>query len=604
MRLRTLVAFVLLTLSACGASASLQAGAASFQGVVDEEAPGDLHREPASVYSTPVMCRFWLAVKGDGNGRASPAWQPPALPVVHFVNSTDVASYFESNPDHYCKYAHWDPGNARHPEQGWLAATVRALRGRVENELVVEGVGDAEMCRGFITLKGQYVIERERCRFGGGQYRWCKCQSGRKALKVLICVPEGHETLLQPSPLDKSMTCIARLTYTTPPTEQATNLPHPTFTPARPYPTLTPGKHSSATVRTAVLSYVNAPNILDGTAETFRSWVPFLLKPQNMSLFIFREETRITAQSVIDAMKLTKTPGTDEYTAVVSGHESPPIYLATVKEAFPEGLNATALAAIRPRCGCGPLCAYPTRNSPDAFMISSLRYVQGTSVFVQELLRDPRLRAFDFVIKIDWDIRLFRTLTHDIMAEVVSGGRWGFHTGYAANGNGCSRDVTRGIDAYARANGVRPASAGDPLFDNEQLTWHSAFFGVWTGLALSDEYTDLVRFLRNSDFGYSWFRHRWTDQSLWNKIVGFYHKDIVRAMADFRRYRWHPNAPRPKSVMYHRKRPRPSHELCCGHCSTDVDKACYKSKITSPYVRCMAPPMNVTGRVDLSFCER
>eukprot|EP01059_Diplonema_ambulator_P000736 TRINITY_DN10599_c0_g1_i2.p1 TRINITY_DN10599_c0_g1~~TRINITY_DN10599_c0_g1_i2.p1 ORF type:complete len:597 (+),score=104.81 TRINITY_DN10599_c0_g1_i2:59-1849(+) len=562
----------------------------------EEEPPIDLRPVPAiePKFEKLVMCRVWL------KDVETPSWQPTGVAVVTFKTSQDIRDYF-SKPENDrvgCIYAHWVPGGQILPEQRWMHNTIEALWGRVERDLIVQGMGDPEVCKGFVGAKGAHLIERERCKFGDqSNYGWCKCHSGRKVPKTLICVPESHKLAYDMSPLlDHKMTCVTRHAYRPVHVPQGAQ---PVITPRRPYPQ--PG----SSVKTAVLAYVNSQRLLEGTAETFRTWVPYFLQPLKMSLFFFREKTRITQEEMVKAFRLSPTPSDPtrySTTAVSGGYDA--IYLAEATEVFPETLNHSVLAGIRPRCGCPPLCSFPTHRSPDAFMISGLRYVQGTSAFTQELLGDPRLADYDFLIKIDWDIRFFRTVPVDVMKEVVEAGAWGFHTGFANNGNGCSKDTQRAMDAYARLKGTRAKSAGDWLYENEQLTWHSALFGVWTGLVLSPEYADLMNYLRTSEYGYSWFRYRWTDQSIWPKIMGYFHHDLVKAMHDLRRLRWNPNAARPKSIFYHRKKSRTHQELCCGKCDDNVDRACYKHKKTSPYVFCTTPSGNMTQRIALEICER
>ena len=564
-------------------------------------------------FDEELMCRLWV-----GGGEHTPGeWEPEGLTAVAFDSVQKLQEYLDGNPKHTCKYVHIATFKQKHSEHGaWLTDAILALRGRVVEDVILDNVDDGGICRSLERAKAEYLIERDRCRAGTNtEYKWCRCR-GHKS-KTLTCVPPEHPLRLDPSPLrlddEGGMRCLFRITYAA---SHSVDLPTPTLTPHRPYPT------NPTTVRGAVLAYINSAKILKGTADTFRTWLPHFLIPQNvpsgpqkqeMHLFLIRETGKFfqTEADLISTFRLSKVKeeaeGLGPYytTTAVPGAEVVKIFLSTSEEKLPSGLDHEVLRSVRPRCGCGPVCSFPTHKSPDAHMISSLGYVQGTSAFTEELFRDARLQQYDFVIKLDWDIWFFRTLKTPVLRSVIDSGAWGFHTGFANNGNGCSRDAQRAFDGYARKKRQRPSAAGEWLFENEQTAWHSALFGMWTGLVLSPEYAELMSFLRNSEYGYSWFRYRWTDQSVWPKLVGYFRHDLTKAMLDFRELRWHPSLPRPTSIFYHRKRQRGDREVCCGRCDDGEPRACYKKvgPKTSKYVFCYVPPKEAK-HYNITLCER
>eukprot|EP01065_Artemidia_motanka_P027078 TRINITY_DN32312_c0_g1_i1.p1 TRINITY_DN32312_c0_g1~~TRINITY_DN32312_c0_g1_i1.p1 ORF type:complete len:642 (+),score=192.83 TRINITY_DN32312_c0_g1_i1:56-1927(+) len=577
-------------------------------GAADEEPPED-ERMPDEnsqlAPQRPVFCRVWQA------GVAEPerqGWQPAGMPVERFRDGAELREFFSSNPDAGCVYAHVVSGpGAKTDDPRWLHKVIEALHGNLEREAVITHLDNDRTCKSFTGVKRLGLIERERCHLTpvlGNDYAWCKCHQSRRTPKSLICVPDTHKFYLNPSPLlGQNMTCVARLSYKP---QHLRDVAAPTYTPHKPYPT------EATSARAAALAYINSERVLEGTAETFRTWVPHFLVPQGIDLFLIREETRIQEEDVVRLFRLQ--PDGDGYYSTVRGVRSTPVYLSKITEAFPPGVDPAVLGHVRPRCGCPPLCTGPTPRSPDGFMINGLRYVQGTSVFTYELLKDGRLREYDFLIKLDWDIRFFRTLREQLIPQVVDAKAIGFHTGFANNGNGCSRGTQISMDTYAESQGTRAKSAGDWLYENEALAWHSALFGLWTGLLFSKEYQDLMNALRNGPHALSWFRYRWTDQSVWPKVVGYFHHDMATALLDMRHMRWNPHAPRPKSVFYHRKKQRHDSELCCGPC-TDEERACFKQPWkkrsaggslgkTSAYIWCARAPGNVSHRIDLDLCER
>eukprot|EP00755_Sulcionema_specki_P017233 Sspe_Gene.11037::Locus_3718_Transcript_1_1_Confidence_1.000_Length_1921::g.11037::m.11037 len=562
---------------------------------VTADAPVDTVEEPPEDERTPpppppgadmVACRVWLTDGTPG------AWEHADHEVVRFGGASEIEKYFAANPSKMCMYVHIVSGKS--PPKGWLYEVMGALRGHVHLEAIVDDLDSTNTCKDFSSAKAVNFIERERCRLRRDEYLRCRCISKRHVRKNLACVPGSHPMYLDPSPLaNHTMRCIARFTY------KARHLDTrvATYTPARPYPS------DPTTATAAVLAYVNTKNVLKGTAEVFKTWAPFFLRPQNISLFIFRETTRVTLDEVVAAFDLVPAEG-DSYKA--RGTPSPPIYLSTTRETYPTNLSKWDLYKVRPRCGCPPICLPVTKRSPDGFIISGLRYVQGTSVYTWELLQDTRLLNFDFVIKVDWDIRFFRPVRPKIVEQIVEAKAFGFHTGFANNGAGCSRDTQKAMDLFAVTKGVRARSAGDWLYENEALTWHSSVFGVWTGFLFSKEYRELVDYLRNGPLGMSWFRYRWTDQTVWPKVIGFFHTNMDSVLLDLRWLRWHPSLPRPKSAFYHRKTRRPDSEICCGKCEENPDRACYKNigGTTKSWWCPSLPSSSIQKRLNLEMCER
>eukprot|EP01060_Flectonema_neradi_P033095 TRINITY_DN5446_c0_g1_i2.p1 TRINITY_DN5446_c0_g1~~TRINITY_DN5446_c0_g1_i2.p1 ORF type:complete len:385 (+),score=52.56 TRINITY_DN5446_c0_g1_i2:38-1192(+) len=342
----------------------------------EEEPAIDLRPLFPSKYTDFKMCRIWLPDPDDDY----PAWYPQGMEVVYFKTPNEVAAYIMMNPEFVCKYAHIKTGGLPLTDNSWMHLMVVALWGRVEQELVIENLDNKQMCKSLVGLKREHYIERERCRFGTADYEWCRCARGSRKPKNIICVPEDHKLLTTPSPLiGAHMTCVAKMGYRPDHLDSASN---PKITAHRPYPT------DPSSVRTAVLAYINSARVLQGTSETFRSWVPFFLKPSGFHLFMFRETFRISEEEIIKTFNLKRTPGTaDQFTSVVGTVESPPIFVSHVNEEFPASLNSSILERVRPRCGCPPLCTGSTRKSPDGFMVNGLRYVQGTSVFTMELFQ-------------------------------------------------------------------------------------------------------------------------------------------------------------------------------------------------------------------------
>eukprot|EP01062_Namystynia_karyoxenos_P003356 TRINITY_DN1119_c0_g3_i2.p1 TRINITY_DN1119_c0_g3~~TRINITY_DN1119_c0_g3_i2.p1 ORF type:complete len:638 (+),score=178.70 TRINITY_DN1119_c0_g3_i2:101-2014(+) len=581
-------------------------------GSAEEEPPEDERQPEEGGRSTPARALFCRVYPDGVPEPGDQPWQPPGLAVERFHDGRSIQQFFERNSDAACQYAHVVSGSR--PTRGsgedpqWFHKVVEALRGNLERELVVANMENEKTCKSFVGVKRLGLLERERCRLVpllADEYAWCRCHLGKRTPKNMICVPGSHKFYFSPSPLaNSSMTCVARLAYKA---QHLAGAPAPQYTPHRAYP------KDPYAATAAALAYINSQRVLEGTAETFQSWVPRFLAPQGIELFLIREARRIQEEDVIRLFGLSRARGGGHWEATVRGRQSPPIYLSNVSEGFPPGLDASALARVRPRCGCPPLCTGPTSRSPDAFMINGLRYVQGTSVFTDELLRDRRLARYDFIIKLDWDIRFFRTLREPVIQHVVRAGAIGFHTGFANNGNGCSRGTQLAMDSYAESRGTRAKSAGDWLYENEALAWHSALFGLWSGLLFSPEYRELIDALRNGPHGMAWFRHRWTDQSVWPKVVGYFHSDLATTLLDMRHLRWNPHAPRPKSVFYHRKKARGEGELCCGRCSDEAERPCFKPPYgrkqaggsrVSAYVWCARPPGNVSLRIDLELCER
>ena len=351
-------------------------GAETYTGPT-EELPIDLRPLFPSQYTDFKMCRLWLPEPDEDY----PAWYPKGMEVVYFKKPEEIVAYIIGNPQFVCKYVHIRSGNKPLPDNSWMHLMVVALWGRVEQELVIENLDTKHMCKALVGLKREHFIERERCRFGTADYEWCRCSRGSRKPKNIICVPEDHKLLTTPSPLlNATMTCVAKMSYR--PDHLSVGTANPKITSHRPYPT------DPSSVKTAVLAYINSPRVLQGTSETFRTWIPWFLKPQGFHLFMFRETFRISEEDIVKTFNLKRTPGTaDQYTATVAKVESPPIFVSHVSEEFPPSLNTSILERVRPRCGCPPLCTGATRKSPDGFMVNGLRYVQGTSVFTLELFQ-------------------------------------------------------------------------------------------------------------------------------------------------------------------------------------------------------------------------
>eukprot|EP01065_Artemidia_motanka_P024998 TRINITY_DN29906_c0_g1_i2.p1 TRINITY_DN29906_c0_g1~~TRINITY_DN29906_c0_g1_i2.p1 ORF type:complete len:481 (+),score=127.55 TRINITY_DN29906_c0_g1_i2:50-1492(+) len=450
----------------------------------DEEPPED-ERPPPPL--SPDKEHYLCFVNADAATQTSEALPADpserSLPAKGFADGGALSSFFRESPDSSCAFVYITPV----ARSGWLRGVFAALRGRVGRVAVLEKVDSAEAtCADLVSAKKEGVIERERCRLSSlrSGYGECKCtKRARSKGRPLLCVPPEHPfRALRPSPLGSDTAsgagvCILRMSYYP---EHRADAPLATYTPHRPYPKPTDR------VTACGLAYINSRRVLDGTAETMRSWVPRFLHPQNFPLFVFRERDRIPEADIVKHLHLQRDGDDWSTDTPAYSNVKVPVFLGSVlEEVVEDGVNRTELRGVRPRCGCPPTCGPHTRKSPEGYMVNTLRYVLGTRVFTLELLQDERLRQYDFVIKVDWDIRFFKTVEIPILEKVIAGKYLGFHTGYANNGRGCSRDAQAAVDAFALSRGLRARSAGDWAFENDDVAWHSALFMVWTGLVLS-----------------------------------------------------------------------------------------------------------------------
>ena len=139
------------------------------------------------------------------------------------------------------------------------------------------------------------------------------------------------------------------------------------------------------------------------------------------------------------------------------------------------------------------------------------------------------------------------------------------HTGYQYNGHGCSDNLHRAIwtwfnDTSPTADGrpgrpgpKMPVSRGRKWWEQDDNVYWSNF--IVTSVAFHASPNGplaLAKFL--NEFRDGFFRHRWTDQSLFHKVLGaFAGPNETRHVLDWTCLRWDKKRFRPHAVFYHSK---------------------------------------------------
>ena len=347
-------------------------------------------------------------------------------------------------------------------------------------------------------------------------------------------------------------------------------------------------------------------------ATTLQGWVKHLFLPQkNMELLLFYDEAAIQLESLLSTLRLHAVPppppGATGPTARFVARAAP-MHLARTPWApvtefsvhllptrlplpaflreMPEGRRRGILSgdnASWMRCGCPPYC--PVKRATEG-------YVQGTRWYTHQLFleRDRLLQErYAYWVKLDVDIWLFKPLPFNIAAEMRRGRRGVWtdaefvatdadggggaqdvpvtrvagaliaHTGTQYNGHGCSDNLHRAIGEWFNAStpGVprprRPVAHAERWWRQDDNVYWSNFIVSSVAFHTSPRGPlALAAYLNEFENGF--FRHRWTDQSLFHKVLGaFAGPNESTHVLDWSCLRWDKRRFKPHAVFYHSK---------------------------------------------------
>lgn len=280
-------------------------------------------------------------------------------------------------------------------------------------------------------------------------------------------------------------------------------------------------------------------------ATTIKGWILKFLEPQgNIDLLLFHDAESAPEKelsSVLNLRPASRPPhvSTEErdLSQPTSYHVIPAISASYVIELLPTALPLPAYAQRDPemrnkifndsswlRCGCPPYC--PAKRA-------SVDYVQGTRWYTFQMFQERGgllSRRFDYWIKLDVDIWMFRAPPFNFASTMAAAGAVFAHTGHAFNGGGCSTGLHAAIKTYCdsvAASGLPCpyASRNDSFWKQDDDVYYTNFvmaatsFGANASALPGSSPLALAGYLNErSEF----FRHRWTDQSLAHKVFGVF----------------------------------------------------------------------------------
>jgi hypothetical protein len=315
-------------------------------------------------------------------------------------------------------------------------------------------------------------------------------------------------------------------------------------------------------------------------ATTIRDWVTNFLVPQgNIELLIFHDQFDAPHEQLSSLLGLSITSPPPSWSAEdvnlsqpISFVTMPRIHDSFVLQLLPITLPMPTYATspeIRAKianasdwmtCGCPPYC--PARRA-------SVQYVQGTRWYTYQLFTERRnllRRRYDYWIKLDVDIWFYRPAPFNLGQVMAEKGATFAHTGTAYNGHGCSDELNSAITAYCSTRNCPMKSKEDPFWQQDDDVFYSNFVmssvkfhtagQAETGPGEADGRLatpfGLARFLNEYPTGF--FKHRWTDQSLFHKVFGVFLGPTFKDYAlDWRGFRCEKKSKRPRAIFFHGK---------------------------------------------------
>lgn len=212
-----------------------------------------------------------------------------------------------------------------------------------------------------------------------------------------------------------------------------------------------------------------------------------------------------------------------------------PLYI----QQHPDVLNRSSWM----RCGCKPYCPAPR---------ATVEYVQGTRWYTLDMFDEPLITQYSYWIKLDVDIWIFRPVPFNVVERMRGSHAIFAHTGYAYNGGGCSDNLHRAILQWCGESGVSIVSNASGWWRQDDNVYYSNFVVSAMGFGVSEEHLRLSRFL--SEFPEGFFKHRWTDQSLFHKVFGVFLGPSESDFAlDWSWMRWQKGAYRENALFWHSK---------------------------------------------------
>jgi len=165
----------------------------------------------------------------------------------------------------------------------------------------------------------------------------------------------------------------------------------------------------------------------------------------------------------------------------------------------------------------------------------------------------PVLRKYEYWIKVDVDIWMFRPFPFNLVDTLAASGAIFAHTGFANNGNGCSRNLHASILNFTDTHKIKIVSEAEKWWKDDDAVFYSNFVISSVAFHTSQWPMELARFL-NEDVVDGFFRYRWTDQSLFHKVFGvFTGPKLENFTLDWSEFRWHKKHFRHRAVFYHGK---------------------------------------------------
>ena len=195
------------------------------------------------------------------------------------------------------------------------------------------------------------------------------------------------------------------------------------------------------------------------------------------------------------------------------------------------------------RCGCPPVC--PLKRS-------TVQYIQGTRWYTYDLMREPMLQYYHYWMKLDVDIWFYRPPQFNMVDRMAATGAIFAHTGKKYNGAGCSANLHKALLAYAKNHSITIASANSSWWRSDDDTYYSNFVVSDVEFHLEERYLNLAKYLNNYREGF--FKHRWTDQSLFHKVFGMFFGPKEEDFGlDWSELRCLKKGRSPKAIFWHSK---------------------------------------------------
>eukprot|EP00760_Papus_ankaliazontas_P006665 PhM_4_TR13131/c0_g1_i1/m.17990 len=340
-------------------------------------------------------------------------------------------------------------------------------------------------------------------------------------------------------------------------TTTTTTRQRPTFTPYKPYPT------RGDDARAVIVLFLTDPHY-HGT-KLFKLTLPrliqhFLVPQRNIDLALYYDREKMTLQDVEGLLppNSTRIPNHYNHNNKNDGDSDAvlyivdprlrdhPVYVRGIVQTFPSYIEANRSLLTRRdwrRCGCPPFC--PLKQA-------TVGYIQGTRWYTHDIFFEPHVLRYDFWIKLDVDIWFFRPVPYNVVGEMVKRGALFMHTGMVDNGHGCSDELQGAIEAYCEERNLRPVAEGQTWFTNDKWTFYTNFVATWVGFHASREHLELAKYL--NEFPNGFFKHRWTDQSLFNKVFGvFFGPHLSNFTLDLKHLRFKRKGFHRRAVFWHGK---------------------------------------------------